>query len=167
MLVCLRCGHKWEPLVENPIRCPSCKSLRWKKRIPNAPVLNGGNLIFYLKNNRREVLRYFKKHGLPATLNKYNVSQPTLERFFAGGYGEKDKLSPVDRAIALGEIAIASNSELRRELREMRLEYNQFVENISETIMTRLACAFRATDITMPEGPGLLEYKEKELAITE
>jgi len=29
-LVCMRCGHKWQPRGEHePLACPSCKSYRW------------------------------------------------------------------------------------------------------------------------------------------
>ena len=28
---CLRCGNIWEPRIENPKTCPSCKSKHWKQ----------------------------------------------------------------------------------------------------------------------------------------
>lgn len=39
---CLRCGHEWQPLRENPVTCPRCKSYiynvpRTKPRIPRRP----------------------------------------------------------------------------------------------------------------------------------
>lgn len=30
-LKCLRCGYKWPPRVENPKKCPGCKSEYWNK----------------------------------------------------------------------------------------------------------------------------------------
>ena len=162
-LVCRRCGYEWEPRVQNPVACPGCCSLCWNKPIPDAPVLSGGNLVFYLKNNRKEVLKHFRKHGLESTLKVYNVSQPTLLSLIRGDYGEANKLSTADRAIAMAEITVASNAILRRELREMRGEYEQLIENISKRVMVRLALAFRTGDSTITEGPG----KERELAITE
>jgi len=26
---CLRCGHEWEPKLEEPRQCPKCKSAYW------------------------------------------------------------------------------------------------------------------------------------------
>ena len=61
----------------------------------------------------------------------------------------------------MAEIAAAGNAILRRELREMREEYEQLIENISKRVMERLTYAFRTPDITMPrEVPGLLDVGE-------
>ena len=35
---CLRCGWKWDPRVENPAECPSCKSRDWNKKPKKAKV---------------------------------------------------------------------------------------------------------------------------------
>ena len=45
-IVCPRCKHIWDPLIENPVRCPQCgKKLHWKDNNgeplvePVAPVI--------------------------------------------------------------------------------------------------------------------------------
>lgn len=30
-LTCLKCGHKWESRIDNPVCCPRCKSYTWNK----------------------------------------------------------------------------------------------------------------------------------------
>jgi len=29
--MCKRCGHRWQPRVLNPVRCPKCQSPYWYK----------------------------------------------------------------------------------------------------------------------------------------
>ena len=31
---CKRCGHKWEPRVSRPVKCPECSSQNWNKAKP-------------------------------------------------------------------------------------------------------------------------------------
>ena len=30
MKICKRCGHKWNPRVQNPHSCPKCKTYYWE-----------------------------------------------------------------------------------------------------------------------------------------
>jgi RNA polymerase subunit RPABC4/transcription elongation factor Spt4 len=31
VLACKRCGHRWIPMVANPVMCPRCHSRYWNK----------------------------------------------------------------------------------------------------------------------------------------
>lgn len=131
----------------------------------NGKPLNGGQLIFYIKNHKLEILTYFRENGLFATLEHFHISAPTLERLMAGDYGGTKPLTKPERAIAMAEIAIAGNAELRREIREMREEYSQLVNMIAGQITARIAEALRSIEIRIPpelehENQDMLKLKQ-------
>ena len=36
MLNCQKCGHHWEPVVSNPLKCPACNQPKyWNKKVRN------------------------------------------------------------------------------------------------------------------------------------
>jgi len=125
----------------------------------NDKPLNGGQLIFYIKNHKVEILTFFRENGLFATLEHFHISAPTLERIMAGDYGGTKPLTKSERAIALSEIAIAGNAELRREIREMREEYSQLVNLIAGQITARIVEALRSIEIKIPQE---LEHQNRD-----
>ena len=122
-------------------------------------TVNGGKLIFYLKNHRREVLVYFRENGLYATLNHYQISAATLDRLMAGDYGGEQRLSKAERAYCMAEIAAAGTAELRREIRELKEQYGQFVELIATQITSQIIKALQNINIELPPE---LDYRPRD-----
>ena len=123
--------------------------------------LNGGGLIIWLRLHRDEVIGYFESNGLTATLEKYNISQPTFERLVEGTgvYKNHKGLSKAERAYHMAEVAIASNSDLRREIRELKEAYGQLVELIAGKLTAKMIEGLRNIDINVPPE---LEYKDED-----
>ena len=111
---------------------------------------SGGKLIFSLKNNYDQIVSFYRHHGPEATLSEYHITRRTLERLLAGGYGKPQRRTKADRAIDLANIAIASNSELRRELREMREEYSQLVSLVVQQLADRIIKAMQNIEVDIP-----------------
>lgn len=54
--------------------------------------LNGGNKQFWLRTHRKEVEQYYFDSGPEATMEEFNLRQPTLERFLSRK-GRDDKIN--------------------------------------------------------------------------
>ena len=65
MNTCLRCGNEWEPKIEEPKYCPSCKSPLWNKEKVSARKAQEGLAkgVLSLRNFPDDLLRTLKSEA--------------------------------------------------------------------------------------------------------
>ena len=122
------------------------------------PGLNGGKKQLWLRLHREEVLTYFELHGEAATRERYNiVKDDTWSRLLNPDVSRpKSKLTKADRAIARAEIAEQGLRELRREVRELKEQYGDFVPLVADQITRKFFIPLVSGSIELPPE---LEHK--------
>lgn len=127
----------WAGRSIKPRVCPNCRSNIWE--IPgDGKARKGGNLIIYLKKNYRQISNYLDKNGTAATLEKYQVSERTLQNLMNGAYGRLQQYSKTDRALDLANMAIQSNRDIRRQVQQMQDEFEKMIPIIVKELADKM-----------------------------
>lgn len=88
-------------------------------------------------------------------MTEYCMRPRTLDNFLNRRHSKPMQFTKTDRAIALTEIAIAGNAELRREIREMREEYNQLVQLVVTQLADHMLQALRNIELPAPSAKAI------------
>lgn len=169
--LCLQCGHSWlsrpKKNHENkePRMCPKCYSALWNVLPSEEPQRLGGKLRLFLKQNYDSIHEYFQNYGVEATMSRYHITRPTLERVLNGDYGEFHGIDKATRALDVANMAIASNQELRAEIRELKQSYSQLVPMIAQQLASKIVQALQGIEIDLPSE--LEQHEQDNLSLAD
>ncbi len=131
------------------------------------PGLNGGTKHHLLEVHRDEILAYCEVHGEAATRERYNIAKDlTWRRLLNPNTRQpKTKFGKADRAIARAEITEAGLREVKREVRELKEQYGEFVPLVAEQLTKKFLAPLIGGAIELPAelqeklkpGPNPLE----------
>lgn len=98
--------------------------------------LKGGAKEMWLRQNKEEVMEYYEKNGAEATKRRYTLKPETLEAMLGNGR-RKPFVTPFTKTDKLElelEIANAGVKELRAEVAELKEQFGNFQQAVSEQL---------------------------------
>lgn len=121
--------------------------------------LNGGLKHNWLQVHRAEVLAYLEAHGELAARERFNIRKTTWDSFIKPKVRQHKPFTTADKAIDKAEITAEGLREVRREVKELKEQYGQFVPLLAEQLTQKFFKPLLAGKIELPPE---LEYREPE-----
>ena len=113
--------------------------------------LNGGSKQFWLRLHHSEVMAYYEAHGEAATREEFNiVKEETWQHILNPQRVHSPGLTKADRAIARVEITEAGFREVKREVRELKEQFGQFVPLMAEELKQKFFIPLLRGKISLP-----------------
>ncbi len=123
----------------------------------NWKALKGGEKNLALRQHKSEILAFYEQNGEQATRERYNIRKDTTWKHFLNGRQVRmAKLTKADKAIARAEIAEEGLRDVRREIRELKDQYGQFVPYLADEITRKFFVPLMSGKVELPPE---LEYK--------
>lgn len=120
--------------------------------------LTGGNKHLYLRHHRTEILEFFGLHGLDATLEEFNLSQNTFDRFLVARTYNDARLTKAERALDISKMAIEATRDNRRRIIDMQQQLDRLEP------MARIASGFMLAAVQVAaQNPDLHEYIDQDI----
>lgn len=107
------------------------------KNIPQPKKLRGGELKLWLNVHRETIIDYHQEFGEYATLSAFNLFPGTLKNLLNNPPPKKRTFSKVDRALTKIEITDANVASLRREIRELKKQFESFQDDIGSQLVEK------------------------------
>lgn len=116
------------------------------------PGESGGNQRLYYRVHREQIVKYYKLHGEAATRERYNIVRDDVwsKLLSPAGYQRKAVNSKYDKAIDMAIATGAGVSELRKEVRELKEDFNQFVPFLAEEISQKFLIPLMTNVVKLP-----------------
>ena len=151
----------------------------------------GGAKHKWLKAHKQDIRAYFKEHGFYATLTRYRLLHTTLLEFLdadpelqgpelrlaGAALGKSKNLKPMleaikevddkaDKGIIIAEAASAGVTQLRREIRELKGQFESFQQSVSQQVGKALVASLLHNmpvpdDIEVKRDTGPLSLREE------
>lgn len=119
--------------------------------------LKGGQKQMWLRQHRDEILEYMAKHNKGATMLKFGIAHPgTLDRLVKRETESEEKPTrfEVMKARGLAETSLEMSRESQRELRDLKVALQGFVEGVGEQLALRFFLPLLQSVIQLPPGLG-------------
>ena len=120
---------------------------------PELKGLAGGKKQFWLRTHRSEVMAYYEAYGEASTREEFNiVKEETWQHVLNPRIVRSSGITKADKAIARAEIAEAGFREVKREVRELKEQFGQFVPLLAEELNKKFFIPLLRGKIDLPEA---------------
>lgn len=119
--------------------------------------MSGGKKSMYLRNNRPEIMAFFEAHGERATRERYNIKKDdTWRRLLNPATNQPNpRLTKADKAALRAEIAEEGLREVKREVKDLREQYAQFVPLVADELTNKFFKPLLSGKVELP--PDMIE----------
>lgn len=129
--------------------------------------LRGGQKAMWLRLHHQEVLDYYQTNGVEATKREFHIFKDTTMDALLNDMGysyQPYRGKPLDKPGELElrvQICLADNSELRQEIGELRQQFADFQQEVSEQLIDKFFKPLLQAGIQLDDSFKLKSRKDR------